>query len=461
MPATSKSSARWIAEPPYVDVEFEPASPQSTLPPSNLAQALTSNTSGQSQDPGTLWIKGIRFTVLKRRVFGDCLSAVLLCGLPLLLLQSIRAEPQSATQPLIYTPCAISGIDARPLLFAAVFAVLLILTARRLVPAFKNRIVPRSSVGGNTRDDSANYVDGARAVLGHRRLAMLVIGAGLLICLGLAVVHYWQSPQFALLKAHWSEFSSCKEPDYARAWATMWEAPLASSMYPWLAFTGFGVLFSAALSAYAAKITEWRDLADQRSRHFCNWLRDHTSAHLQWNLLFEQRWGRARPATSSTVGTYEAICHWLRLAFVFAAHEPRKSLSDANWVRQSRSEMSPRTFLRITYAPMIAPLLALLVTPLWLWAIEQKPEKAALLPVAALWVAWCGLYLARISQGLAIRSQYMMISNRMLARLYPTFPVASELTTAVQKFGAPSVDRLVWQLVTVLLAATVGWIGAF
>ena len=174
--------------PPYVTVLFEPRTQDPALNPCSGASAALTEVDRSTRP---VVVETVAFAVDRSRIFADCMTGILLCSLPLLLLVGhTKADPQAKNYeiPLIYMTCGTAGVDARPLIFAILLVLFLLLAWRTLPKTLTRTPKPRPTLLRRTDEPSATYVDNARTAYAHQRFSTIVFGFGLLSALALALL---------------------------------------------------------------------------------------------------------------------------------------------------------------------------------------------------------------------------------------------------------------------------------
>ena len=318
----------------------------------------------------------------------------------------------------------------------------------------------RPSISRSTNKQGAKYVDSHRAVLGHRRFGLLVVGAALVLVWGMGfngvVSAEWLT---VIINAGGIKF--CDQPNYLAALSSAWNSPFHPSLLPWFTFTTFGVVAALCLGWYAGiRPAETEKVSEIRQQYFTRWIQNSLSGALQRQLLLEQECGRL-PAPSLTQSRYQSVAHWLRLAYVFSAHCSRTPDHNREPPGAAKAQLPERSFWRIVVGPVAATFCATLLGPLALWASGADVAKPQYLAGIVVWAGWTTYYLARIALGTTVKYQRLMVSQRMTFMLFMSLPVSRELRASMTKYDAYHLGSYVNVILTVLLALLVGWVGAF
>lgn len=451
--------------PPYVTVLFEPRTQDPALNPCSGASAALTEVDRSTRP---VVVETVAFAVDRSRIFADCMTGILLCSLPLLLLVGhTKADPQAKNYeiPLIYMTCGTAGVDARPLIFAILLVLFLLLAWRTLPKTLTRTPKPRPTLLRRTDEPSATYVDNARTAYAHQRFSTIVFGFGLLSALALALLGYlaipFKSPALSRNATEAGDtITTCQTFDISGAIAANLASPVATGLWPFLCYVTSGLVVSVLLSWYAGIRWESKLTRKVRGDYYTTWLRKCLTPSLHWQLLHEQRHSLGHGSDAS-ISLHLAISHWLRMAFLFAPHCSRQPPEPQAWEESTRSRLPERTFFRVTHAPIFAPLFALFAAPLMVWAADGNVVKPMYLPVIVLWAAWSGRYLARIALGTSVESQRIFVERRSLWSLYETLPVGIELKSYLQRYDAAALSSRLWVILTVIVAAAVGWVGAF
>ena len=454
-------------QPPYVSVKLVPTDKFTREQPSIHRQSVGSGTPEQPR----YWIESVKWDLDRCLRFKSCLTGILLTAVPFLLLVGTPSEApdpgETPNLPLLFHACAPQGLDARPLLMLIALGLIVALWyrahRRRRTGVFwlSERSIHIDAARKEWLPGSANtYVTTARSVRAQRRLTRcimhLVLGGALLA----AIVKSPLCQQFKAIIDTRSVIGTCEEALSLKALTANFELPWSPTLYPVFIFLLFGLLLSYALSFYAR--SGLRSSVDEAGmlRLHERWLKTQLTPHLQRSMLLEQVDGR--PSSGASYGAYELVRHW----FILAALFPKRTVANqlvANTPNAlgTTTHLLERTLFRIAYPPVLAPLLAVLLTPLAIWAQWGEVNKAMYLPSALIAAAWSGSHLSRLAESIVLSHQRHLLVHPEYAALWSSFPDNEDISIGVNRYNAHGLDAKLWIVLTVAFTAAVGWIGAF
>lgn len=386
------------------------------------------------------------------------LLAVLVCAMPILFLGLSVERPRW----YVSHPCTASPVDMRvPVMgFALCVALVLVLWYRRIG---KRDSAYQLSTGRGIEPRVTAAIDSWRTVNALRRYAGQLAIALVLACAGALLFTSVRDAILPWVSQATAPAQSCSWDDVSK-WAKALSLDVPKVLYPVAMFVAIGFVLSVVAAIWAPRV--W-DKAGHKAREaaLLSWLHATLFAPSQAELLRDQ----ARGIDSSwPFETTYSIVSWLaKTSYLFPERYSEGATEEPDSEPQTRRAFEQRTFYRLTYAPVVVPVVAFIALPVVLNVMEWAPSgpphvpKWYLLPGLIAWVLWSGQFLALLGSNVYGTAQRMRALSPAYVQLLASHPDVERLYLCAQSHAWPRMTQVLWLAVSLAFAVLVSWYGAF